>query len=123
VSIPFDTQDSGEQMTAAVDLAKRAGARSFEIGYLHEGVPIEEAGWYAHALYQGARVTVDNQAGPIEAADGLARKLLTGARCGCGKPVALGGIGKPGECAWHREGPVWVSACGRGTVRPPRYAR
>jgi hypothetical protein len=34
-------------------MAGRAGAREFEIGYLHDDVPLEDAGWYAHVQYQG----------------------------------------------------------------------
>lgn len=108
---------------AAADLVGRTGATQFQIGFMHEDVPADEAGWYASAWYQGARVTVGEQRSPMDAADGLARRLLRGARCGCGRKVALHGIGKPSECRWRREGPVWVSACGRGGIRPPREAR
>jgi hypothetical protein len=123
VSVPFGDQDMADQVMAAADLVQRTGARQFEIGYVHDDVPADQAGWYAHARYRGALVGVSDQPSPIDAADGLARRLLDGARCGCGKPVTVDGIGKPGQCAWHRDGPVWVSACGRGAVRPPRDAR
>lgn len=79
-----------DALIATVDLIGRTGAKGFEIGYLHEGVPVEEAGWYAHAQYRGARITEENHRGPVEAAEALARQLLTGAMCNhCKKLVAL----------------------------------
>lgn len=78
-----------DRLLAAVDLCGRAGARSFEIGYVHDDVPVAAAGWYAHAQYRGARVIADDCRSPGEAADQLARLLLTGARCRCGRLVAL----------------------------------
>lgn len=50
-------------VTACADLAGRSGARDFEIGYLHDDVPVEQAGWYAHVQYQGTRITVADQHG------------------------------------------------------------
>ena len=122
-----------DALIAAADLIGRTGARGFEIGYLHDDVPVAEQGWYAFAQFQGARVTVEG-AGPVEAAEGLARKLLTGGRCRCGKLVALSDDGAvafggrmtdgstwtldeaaaAGQCRWTRMGNRWVSACGAG---------
>jgi hypothetical protein len=127
-----------DALIAATDLIGRTGARGFEIGYLHDDVPPEEAGWYCHAQYQGARITVEG-AGPVEAAEGLARRLLTGGRCRCGKLVALSDDGAvawdspkmtdgttwpieeaatAGQCRWTRMGRKWVGACGAGAESP-----
>jgi hypothetical protein len=123
MSVPFGNQDMADRIVAAADLVSRMGASQFEIGYIHEDRPMQESAWYAHAQYRGARVIVDEQSSPMDAAEGLARRLLTGARCGCGRKVVMERLGKAGECRWRREGAVWVSACGRGAVRSPKDAR
>ncbi|MCK2214266.1 hypothetical protein MF672_010755 [Actinomadura sp. ATCC 31491] len=128
-----------DALKAAVDLVGRTGATGFEIGYLRDGVPVEEAGWYAHAQYRGARITSEEHRGPIEAVEALARKLLTGAKCThCKKLVALSDDGAiaynglladgtrwtveqaraAGQCRWRRIGPRWVRGCERPA--PPR---
>jgi hypothetical protein len=130
VSPPTEIQ---QRVVAAADLVGRSGARGFTIGYLHEDVPATDAAWYAFAQYRGARITAENHRGPAEAAEALAKRLLTGARCACGKLVALSNIGavaferatlvdgsqftldqavKGGQCLWQRKGDQWVSACG-----------
>mgnify|MGYP000496934788 FL=1 len=97
-----------DAMMAAFDLVGRAGARELQVGYLHDDVPVAEA---------------------------LARRLLTGAMCRCGRLVALssaGGVFYPGAtypdgqerteadvraagtCRWTREAARWVGACGAG---------
>jgi hypothetical protein len=128
-----------QRLIAAVDLVGRTGAKHFEVGYLHDDVPMEEAAWYAHARYRGTRISVENQLGPAEAAEALALRLLTGAKCACGKLVALSGDGalafrnpvmsdgsrfpldeavRAGQCRWKRDGERWVSGCGlRGRPR------
>jgi len=119
---PHDVQFDDEAITACADLVGRSGATSFIIGYLHEGVPIAEAGWYAHAQYHGARLICENQRGPAEAAEGLSARLLDGARCVyCSLPVVTG----DGEgCRWHREGARWEPGCeGRVTHTNGRLAR
>lgn len=102
-----------DAVEACVDLIRRTGATGFEIGYLHEDVPVEEAGWYAHARYRGARITVDDQPGPVEAADALSRRLLTGAHCQhCGRLVTLSApIARPAQCRWRRMGNKWTRGC------------
>lgn len=83
-----------DAIVATLDLVGRTGARELQYGYLHEDVPLEQAGWYAHAQYQGVRVTVEDHRGPVEALEALARRLLTGAKCThCGGLVALGDTG------------------------------
>ncbi len=123
-----------EALMAATELVGRTGAREFTLGYVHDDVPVDQAAWYAFASYRGARITEENHAGPVQAAEALARRLLTGAKCKCGKLVALSGDGavafrnprmsdgsefpveearRAGLCRWKREGEHWVSACGR----------
>lgn len=129
-----------DAVTAAADLAARAGARSFEIGYLHDDVPINEAGWYAHAQYRGHRITAEDMPTPDAAATNLAVQLLAGAKCRCGRLVTLsddGGVAYPdgqladgttwsrddiqraGRCRWNRQGARWEPGCDA----PPLPAR
>lgn len=121
-----------DAVAAAADLVGRSGARNLQVGYLHEGVPVEEAGWYAHAQYQGARLTTEDHRGPVEALEALARRILTGAKCvHCGGLVALSDDGAyymggtmadgsvwtrrqahaAGHCRWRRMGPKWLRGC------------
>lgn len=121
-----------DKVVAAADLVGRAGATGFEIGYLYDDVPPEQAAWYAHAQYKGARIIAENHPHPADAAEALAVKLLTGAKCKCGRLVALDTDGaiafrKPvmadgstftaaearraGQCRWRREGKRWTSGC------------
>jgi hypothetical protein len=88
---------------ACVALVDRAGASRFEMGH------IDEAGWYAHAQYQGARIIVDGHQSPTGAALALAERLLAGATCRCRKPVSLSD-GQPG-CRWRLAGPLWEPGC------------
>jgi hypothetical protein len=131
--------EAEERLIAAADLVGRTGAKHFEIGYLHDDVPAAEAAWFAHAQYRGGRIIAENHADPAEAAEALAKRLLTGARCACGKLVSLGDDGafaftKPvmtdgseftadqaaaaGLCRWRRDHARWISECGRGRAKP-----
>lgn len=124
-----------DAVVACADLAGRSGATKFEVGYLHDNVPACEAGWYAHAMYKGARISIDDQRGPVEACDALARRLLEGARCAhCHALVTLSDAGavardaamadgtrwtareqaKAGLCRWRRMGPRWARGCESG---------
>ncbi len=94
---------------ACVDLVGRAGAKGFEMGYVHDDVPVEEAGWYAHALYQGARLLVQDHRSPSAAALALAERILGGGTCRCGRPVALADAA-PG-CRWRLAGKRWEPGC------------
>lgn len=122
-----------DAVTACADLVARTGARSFECGYLHDDVPSELAGWYATAVFKGAKVTVEDKASPAEACDALAERLLTGAQCQhCEGLVALGADGafafrkatlvtgerwdgedaaKAPQCRWTRTGARWERGC------------
>jgi len=103
------------QVVAGADLVGRAGARDFEIGYLHDDVPVEEAAWWAAAHYQGARLQVDNQPSPAHAAHALAVRVLSGAACKCGELVALNDDAE--GCRWRLVQPGgpqtarWQSSC------------
>lgn len=120
-----------DAVIAAADLIGRTGATGFEIGYLHEDVPADQAGWYATAQFRGARITADERRSPGEAAEALAVKILTGGKCKCGKLVALSGSGatayggtmadgtrwtyaeaaRAGQCRWRRYGNRWQQGC------------
>ena len=121
-----------DAITACADLVGRTGATNFQIGYLHDDVPVEQAGWYALAQYSSARISVEDQRGPVEAADALSRRILTGAQCfHCKKLVALSDHGavafnsrlpdgsfwsvqaaaQAGQCRWRRMGPRWARGC------------
>lgn len=138
-----DNIEMGEAVIACADLVGRAGARGFQIGYLHDDVPVELAGWYAYAQYQGARITESDHVGPAEAAEALARRLLTGAKCRCGRLVALSRDGarafnsvladgsrftvedaqRVGQCLWVRQGRRWEPSCPVPSDRPSRRDR
>lgn len=96
-------------VVACVDLIGRAGASGFEMGYLHDDVPIEEAGWYAHAQYRGARITVEDHRSPTGAALALAERMLRGATCRCRQPVTLSDGGE--GCRWRLIGKRWEPSC------------
>jgi hypothetical protein len=100
-----------DALHAGLHLIERTGAKQVEIGYLHEDVPAEQAGWYAYAQYHGARVTAQDHQGPVEAVEALARQLLDGGLCAfCGQKIALGDY--PGRrCRWTRHGDEWVRGC------------
>lgn len=127
--LPAGARDA---VLAAADLVSRSGATGFDVGFLHDDVPISQAGWWATARYQGARICVEDQPGPVEAMEALALRILTGARCRCGRLVALSDLGavigtgqvmadgKPwtpelaaaaGQCRWRRRGARWIRGC------------
>lgn len=130
--------EEGDQLRAAADLGARAGARSFEIEHAID----DEAQWWATAYYQGTRVTGPSCSTPGAAAEALAVRLLTGARCRCGKLVAIGDdeaafayheatlptgerwtarqAVEAGQCRWRRQGARWEPSCDAPPVRLPR---
>jgi hypothetical protein len=130
-----------DALFAGLDLVGRTGAQGLQFGWLHDDVPTEEAGWYAHAQYRGARIMVEDQRGPVEAVEALARRLLEGGRCtNCGGLVTLSDRGavafvdshgpdgsrlwtkeeaeKAPQCRWTRMGRRWTAGCDTGD--PPR---
>lgn len=132
----FESAMAEDVVLAAVDLVSRTGAKGIQIGYLHDDVPVEEASWYATAQYKGTRITCEDQPHPVMAAEGLARRLLTGAKCAhCGALVTLDEAGAyakdatlldgtpwlveqqqaAGLCRWWRDGRVWRRGCEKTT--------
>lgn len=107
-------------IVACADLAGRAGARSFEIGYLREDVPPEEAGWYAQATYRGAHLSSGEHATPSAAALILAERLLSGATCRCHRPVSLSD--RQDGCRWQLVGRRWQPGCDAPPVRAMQRA-
>jgi hypothetical protein len=127
-----DTPD-GDSVKACADLVGRTGATAFEFGYVHEDVPVAEAGWWATAVYKGVKRTAEDKASPDEACDALADILLTGAQCQhCKGLVALADDGafayrsaflatghrwdaedaaKAPQCRWARTGARWERGC------------
>jgi hypothetical protein len=105
----FDAAMSADAVVACADLVGRAGALNFQIGYLHEDVPVEQAGWYAHAQYKGARIIVEDRRSPSEACLALAERILSGGRCRCGQLATLSD-GQPG-CRWRLMGSRWEPGC------------
>lgn len=124
--------DDENAIIATADLAERSGARQFEVGYLHDGVPVRKAAWFASAQYAGTRLIVENRRGPVQACRSLANKILTGAKCKCGKLVALSDAGAiaydksthvggtqwtveeaaaAGQCRWTLIGRRWEPSC------------
>lgn len=100
---------------ACADLVGRAGASGFEIGYVHDDVPVEDAQWYAYASYQGARLMAQDHRSPSAAALALAERLLSGAICRCRRPVSLSEVA-PG-CRWRLRGARWEPSCDVEPVR------
>lgn len=86
---PFGAQ--GDDVLVALGLVcERVGALGMEIAYLHDGVPMEEAGWYASAHLRGTRIIAENMVGPIEAAEELIFQILQGGQCfGCRKVAVV----------------------------------
>lgn len=104
------TQHVNEDILAAcAHLADRCGASGFEIGYVHDDVPVEEAGWYAFVTFRGARISADDHRSPTAAALALAERLLTGATCRCRRPVTLSD-GTDG-CRRRLVGAKWEPGC------------
>lgn len=128
---PGPLGEAADAVKACADLVGRTGARSFECGYLEDDVP--EPGWYAVAVYKGAKIIAEDKVSPAEACDKLAARLLTGAQCQhCKKLVTLdarGAIARDatlidgrkwtaeqqkaagGLCYWTRPGDKWVRGC------------
>lgn len=104
-----------DAVIACADLSDRAGASSFEIGWVHDDVPMEEAGWYATAIYRGAKLIVDEHRSPTGAALALAERILAGGTCRCGEPVTLAD-GQRG-CRWRLMGQRWESGCDAPSIR------
>lgn len=130
---PASGTPDGDAVKACADLAGRTGAMQFECGYLHDDVPADQAGWYATAVFRGAKITAEDKASPAEACDALAGRLLSGAQCQhCKGLVALSDDGafayreavlltgqrwdaadaaRAPQCRWTRTGARWERGC------------
>lgn len=110
-AVPPDIDE--DAFFAGLNLIGRTGAKQTEFGYLYDNVPVEQAAWWAKAQYQGVRVTVENRAGPVEAVEALARKLLNGGMCThCRRTVTLATVADAKAfCRWTRIGKDWVRGC------------
>lgn len=91
---------------ACKNLVSRAGASAFEIGYLSDEPPHR---WYAHAQYRNARITVEDHPTAALAVLALTYRLLRGALCRCGNPVALSD--DHSGCRWQLVGSRWEPGC------------
>jgi hypothetical protein len=99
-----------DMVIALADLVSRCGATEFELGYVHDDVPAEEAGWYAHAMWSGTRITAEDHRSPTAAALALSERLLHDAACKCGRVVTLAD-GRPDRCRWRLVGQRWQPGC------------
>lgn len=115
-------QEHLDAINAAADLVARAGGKKFELGHLEDDVPIHEARWWASAVFNGAKVIIDEQPAPALACELLARKLLDGGMCThCRRVVRIRpdgyvepawNLGKGSKaCGWQRVGPTWKRGC------------
>jgi hypothetical protein len=119
---------------ATTDLIGRSGASGFMIGCMDTNAPIAEAKWYVQAEYKGARIFVENMETPWAAMLTMTERLLTGAKCKCGKLVATTDDGAfafsnptmtdgesftveqaqaAGFCRWRLARDKWIPGCNR----------
>jgi hypothetical protein len=109
---PGFTNDDADALAACVDLIGRSGATEFGVGCMRPEMPFHKQGWWAHAMYDGSRRTVEEQKGPLQAAQALARAVVEGGTCRrCGNMITIAlAVGK---CQWRREGRKYVPGCGK----------
>lgn len=122
MSEPHPPWMATDEVMACADLVNRAGGVEFELGYLHDDVPMSEAGWYAHAKFRGTRITAEDHPSPSSAALVLAERVLSGAQCKCGRTVALRPGSKRG-CQWQLVGPRWEPGCNAESIHMPAGTR
>ena len=128
-----------ERLNAALELIGRCAANELELGWTDDAGP-RPGEWYATASYKGARIIVEDQHGPEDAAEALALKLLAGGQCvHCGRvatairdgevftvaghpvldPSRLGQSVDAGLiCARRRVGEHWQRGCDGGHQAP-----
>lgn len=99
-----------DAVIAAVHLVDRCGATAFDYGYAKDTPRSEDAQWWAKAEFGVRAIMVKDYRSPVEAIEGLARRLMDGAMCKCGKQVALEGA-DPAMCRWTRNGRSWDAGC------------
>lgn len=106
-----------DPVIACVDLAGRAGAKDFQIGWDCPHVADEGDGhhcpdvtWWASVQWRGTRTMVDGHPTPAFAAIALAVRILHGGGCKCGRPVTIT-AGEPDQCWWRLIGQRWEPGC------------
>ena len=124
------TQSDADVVNAAVDLAGRSGATGFEFAHTDPGAgPVT---WFATVEFGPDKsIVMSGYPDPVQAANAMAGRLLSGAKCKCGGLVALsmrgawvapeGGklldgtdahaLRNARQCLWMLEGDRWVSGC------------
>jgi len=126
--------DEARRVLAAIDLTERTGAHQFALGYGHTRVAGKPIGtWTASAVYRGGTISASAYS-PHDAAERLAIRLLTGAKCAdCSSLVALSSDGavaypdaemadgtlwtheeqlRAGFCRWYlANGRTWTRGC------------
>lgn len=96
----------------AIDMAGRSGAKGLEMGYTNDGVPWEEAGWYAKAEFKSGTLVVDDQTDPLEAIEKLAARIQDKARCRwCSRLISWGPWVGNTRCAWSKVDGRWQPGC------------
>jgi hypothetical protein len=126
-----------DAIAAGVALLGRSGAREFEVGYLHDNVPVTEAGWWARVRYPKGRKAVrshdgrmgsltgtvtilaEDKPGPLEAIEDLIGQVLAGGQCTyCHRRVIIDGYRRK-WCRWRRVARNWVPGCKPDDWTPP----
>lgn len=104
-----------EALLAGINLVGRTGAKDIEFGYLDDDVADwRDARWWAKAQYQGRRVDVENQRGPAQAVELLAKTLCEGGTCvHCGRETTIGRTVSQRKCAYVRIGDTYKRGCAR----------
>lgn len=106
-----------DPVIACIRLAERGGAKDTFIGYTNEEAEtVEDAQWYAVAIYDGVELKVDGHRSPTGAAMALAERLLYKAMCRCGRPVTLAD-GVADACRWRLMGKEWKPGCRAAPIR------
>lgn len=118
-----------EAVLACANLAERAGASGFRIG--HSDPDAGPVTWFCAAEYGARDIAASGHPDPAAAAMALAKRIMTGAKCRCGRLVALSVLGamappasatmldgsdplalrNAGLCLWMLEGRRWEPGC------------
>lgn len=126
-------EDVTDYVHATTKLIEKSGASGFNIGYTDPENP-HNSKWYVEAYYDGARIMVDNLESPWAAMLVITNRILTGAKCKCGRLVATNDEGAyalsnpvmadgesftvdqakaAGMCRWRLVRDSWVPGCNR----------
>jgi hypothetical protein len=109
-----------DEVQAAVDLAKRSGAKSFLMGH----TPDDKPEWHVRVKYTGhPDQFVSGHDSPQGAGIGIAEFLLVGSRCACGNTVTFLTDACGEVCCWRRVGQIWLAGCADGIDTHPGDVR